>query len=66
MVWQHYSVFLYFPFKNKKEILLKENLFLKSLWKATSCALKSLYVLVFYVGIFLLYVNNTSMISPVF
>ena len=27
MVWQYYSVFLYFPFKNKKEILLKENLF---------------------------------------
>lgn len=40
--------------KKEKLTLLRENLFLKSFWKATYYDLKSVYILaVFYIGIFL-------------
>lgn len=40
--------------KEEKLNLFRENLFLKSFWKATYYDLKSVYILaVFYIGIFL-------------
>ena len=54
--------------KNKKETFLRENLFSKSFLYGYLISPKiCVHILaVFYIGILLLYMNNTSMISPVF